>query len=35
MTSASEQAFGFAEVCAALSDRFGTYFELENTAATA
>jgi hypothetical protein len=26
-----EQAFGFAEVCAALSDRFGTCFELENT----
>jgi hypothetical protein len=31
MTSNIEQAFGFAEVCAALSDRFGTSFELENT----
>ena len=31
MTSTTEQAYGFAEVCAALSDRFGTRFELENT----
>ncbi|MGO9926543.1 MAG: hypothetical protein ACLPLP_10530 [Mycobacterium sp.] len=31
MTSNIEQAFGFAEICAALSERFGTSFELENT----
>ena len=31
MTGNIEQAFGFAEVCAALSDRFGTSFELQNT----
>lgn len=31
MTSTLEQAFGFAEVCAALSDRFGARFKLENT----
>lgn len=31
MTAYNEQDFGFAEICAALSDRFGTRFELENT----
>jgi hypothetical protein len=31
MTSNIEQAFDFTEVCAALSERFGTSFELENT----
>jgi hypothetical protein len=31
MTGTNEQAFGFAEVCAALADRFGTRFELRNT----
>src|SRR5271157_122517 len=31
MTAYNEQDFGFAEICAALSDRFGTSFELQNT----
>lgn len=30
MISSIEHAFGFAEVCVALSDRFGTRFELQN-----
>jgi hypothetical protein len=31
MTGNNEHLLGFAEVCAALSDRFGTSFELQNT----
>ncbi len=31
MTGNIKHLFGFAEVCAALSDRFGTSFELQNT----
>ena len=31
MTGNTEQDFGFADICAALSDRFGTSFELEPT----
>ncbi|MFZ3292771.1 MAG: hypothetical protein WA622_09710 [Mycobacterium sp.] len=31
MAGNNEHLLGFAEVCAALSDRFGTSFELQNT----